>query len=158
MSNPPSKKKNLAYAALALAIVILSAVVYRLQTAGTTPPPLPPTYYSADDGQTWFPSTKFQFAPFLQDGKEVTSANLFVGSDGKPFVGFLFKYTPEGQAMLSGFKSDSMAARQSAAQYALVKRPGDKDWVPADSSRGRQIIEKVLDPKTHQPAQPYNPT
>lgn len=144
--------------AIAVGIAILSVVIYKAETAGMMPPPAPPNYYSADDGQTYFISHEFKHAPFFENEKEVDSVSLFAGSDGKPFVGFLFKYTSQGQAMLSGFKTDSVGARQAAAQYALVKRPGDKNWVSAESARGREIIGNVVDPKMHQPATAYVPS
>ena len=142
----------------AAAILVLSVAVYRYQTTGTTPPPLGPYYYSVDDGRSYFTSDALRFPPFTENGQEAVAAAVYTGLSHQPFVGFLYKYSAAGRALLAPVKMDTPSIRAETARYCLVKRPGESEWVPATSRRGAEIIGKVLDPKTNQPATVYTPS
>lgn len=51
------------------------------------------------------------------------------------WVQFLFKYTPEATAELARLKEASVKRSSLGSGSALVKRPGDKKWLPAIDSQ-----------------------
>ena len=71
------------------------------------------------------------------------------------FIGYLEKFTPEGQKMISTIrKSKSNVTRDMVRQLnrnRLIRRPSDTNWFPADSNDARFIIEQVA--RVNQPGQ-----
>ena len=96
------------------------------------PRPSAKSYYSDDDGATFFAETT-QLPPFTRDGKEAVGAMVYrCDENGEPFVGYLYRYTPDGkartQAMLDRHRGGPPIGME-------VKRPGAGEWVPAMDHR-----------------------
>jgi hypothetical protein len=110
-------------------------------------------YFTVDDGQTWFGLPAPHFAPFDYQGKTAVQAFLFTGSDGKPFVGYLMKYSPETQRSLSAASSNTSSSEAPLhetirAEDRLYKRPGQGEWVRGSDPAAAEIWGSVVDPKT----------
>ena len=57
------------------------------------------TFFSDDDGKTFYKDSIFKFPPFEHDGAVVNRAVVFT-DDGKTFVGYLERYTPQTRKAL----------------------------------------------------------
>jgi hypothetical protein len=118
-------------------------------------------YFTVDDGQTWVALPAPHFAPFDYQGKTAVQAMLFTGSNGKPFVGYLMKYTPAAQRALSA-ASDTNASTTAPlhdtirSEDRLYKRPGQGEWVPGNDPAAAEIWGAVVDPKTKARAQHWH--
>lgn len=92
------------------------------------------SYYTIDDGKTYFVDASNKIPPFMKDGKEAVRAHVFVCPGGQPFVGYLEKYSPQDKKMME----DAIAGKAPPAAYAgytgqaMVKKPNmpPTAWVP----------------------------
>jgi hypothetical protein len=94
-------QKNWIAGVAAAALLLLIAVII---AAKNSPAPHPtPTatgsFYSDDDGSTYFADNIFHFPPFDHQGKTAYRARVYSASSGA-FVGFLERYTPQTRNML----------------------------------------------------------
>ena len=105
------------------------------------------SYFTVDDGKTWFEESAEKLAPFDKDGKEAVRAHLFrCGENGEKFVGYLEKLHPEAKRRLDEFQSNpsnkgrvmpGQAEMEEGAR--LVKRPGAPKWLSETSPMASQI-------------------
>jgi len=121
------------------------------------------SFYSTDDGKTWFVDESTRIPPFMKDGKEAVRAHVYRTKDGTEFVGFLERYSPAGKKML-----DAAAARQSdplmvtdnslaAAEATEWKKPGETKWVSANDPRVGTVTTVVSPKGAGDTVQPVTP-
>lgn len=127
----------------AIGVGILAVLLW--QTTG--PKQIDKTWFTVDDGATWFADDAGRIAPFEKDGKQAVECRVYTCDGGKTtFVGFLVRYRPEGKAQFAALtppdKASALAADEYAAKYDAivqatreVKRPktGDREWVLGSS-------------------------
>src|SRR5688572_12583041 len=101
-------------------------------------------FFSVDDGKTWFTDDAAKLPPFTVDGKTAVRAYVFTCADGKPFVGFLERYTAEGKkgqealAMPGGKNTMAMLDQATGLE---IKKPGQTVWVKqSDRSKADPIM------------------
>lgn len=129
-------------AAIALFIAGVGVLAYDLWPTNHVPKETT-TYYSDDDGKTYFEDSIYKFPPFDHNGKTAYRAVVYSSDQGK-FVGYLYRLKPSAQKKLQ-----DAYAKAGGNQQALVgvdqlmgsdqirfagtqlKRPGDTDWVNA---------------------------
>jgi hypothetical protein len=104
------------------------------------------SYYTIDDGKTYFADTADKLAPYDKDGKEAVRAHVFQCGSGEPFVGYLEKLDPRVKDKLDAFFADpknkgKMMPGQIEAEESgrMVKRPGDAKWVPEMSPAAPRV-------------------
>ena len=103
-------------------------------------------FYTADDGQTWFPDDASKIPPFKKDGKDAVRAEVYK-CGGKTFVNHLVRYTPEGQKQLAAAaaaaksKSGGMSLNPVGETEMEVKSPGDKAWVKISDKKAQEIMK-----------------
>ena len=115
-------------AAITAGIIVLALVFIIWQACGGTGGRGPGrSYYSIDDGKTWFEDEANKIPPFKHEGKDAVRAHVFTCDGGKTkFVGYLEMYTPQDKKMME----DAMAGKAPPMAYAgysgqaMVKRPG----------------------------------
>jgi hypothetical protein len=105
------------------------------------------TYYSDDDGQTYFKDSIYKFAPFDHNGKTAVGAVVYEDAHNDVFVGYLTRFTPETQRQLEKIYSDASSTGSAAqVQQAVldviqsprvawggteIKLPGPQNhWMP----------------------------
>jgi hypothetical protein len=98
-------------------------------------------YFSDDDGKTYFPDAATKVPPFDHGGKEAVRAHV-LKCDGKTFVNFLERYTPEGKKKMEAMGGkppvgDPTAMESVRSAGMEVKRPGDKEWIRANPNDPR---------------------
>ncbi len=105
-------------------------------------------YFTTDDGRTLFAAPMTSIPPFEKDGKPAVLAHVFTCDKGKSqFVAYLAKYTDEFAKRAAAEAAKTNAGGQggglltgpAAAMATLVKKPGDKEWVPVTSGNGSNI-------------------
>lgn len=118
----------------ALTIVVVAAVVGATVWIGVGSA-LPPTiknetYFTADDGKTWFADKVTTVTPYTKDGKEVVRAYVYKCNDGKPFVAYLTRQNPSAATDTSGnaLKGGSSPHQAIGVMNMEFKRPGDASW------------------------------
>ncbi len=122
--------------ALAVGLVVVQVLGARQRF----PTSLPKAFYSDDDGKTFFALGTENVAPFDHKGKQAVMAYVYE-CDGKRFVGYLERYTPEAREKLIGKKSFTP---QDQINGRELKRPGDATWV---KSGDLAAVAKVIDVK-----------
>lgn len=146
-------------ATIAVIVIAVGFIIYS-QMGSSTPKPSTHAFYTVDDGATYFPDDAKKIAPFDHEGKEAVKARVYKCADGKEFVGYLERYTPDAKKKLEELRaitSTKDADKQAAARKGVqlqglamaaqmgveVKKPGDANWVPMmdfpNSSRITQI-------------------
>jgi len=107
------------------------------------------TYYTIDDGATYFADDGALFPPFDHDGSQAVRCYVFKCASSGEFVGYLEKFSPEMKETLDRPSDPTHPTAGPPVNYAagiLVKRPGDKNWVPEASSKGEAIAHNVKCP------------
>ena len=122
------------------AVVLLAtvfAVVQVMASRRKIQAKLPDSFYTTDDGKTFFKANSENVPPFDYNGKQAVTAYVFE-CNGKRFVGYLERYTPEARkAML-----ENKATPQTQIYGRELKKPGDATWVKSGDG---EAIAKVLD-------------
>ena len=116
---------------LALVFIIVNALPHRPHASGPGK-----MFYTDDDGKTWFADDATKIPPFIdKDGKEAVLCNVYkCGQTGEPFVGYMLKYTPDGQKRMQDAMNQPnghmMDVPPNVFPDTMVKKPGaDQNWV-----------------------------
>lgn len=121
--------------ALSICVIVLALgfiVWFETGRQGSTHlPPLTKSFYTDDDGKTWFIDDFVKVVPFDHNGKQAVRAKIFRCGDGKPFVGYLERYSAavqaKAQAAMAGHPDQVASALVEAPTE--VKKPGEAKWV-----------------------------
>ncbi len=103
------------------------------------------SFYSADDGKSWFKDDLDKIPPFDHDGKQAVRAHVYRCQDtGKEFVGYLEKFSPEGKSSLEKLTAENALGDSAtvSAIYELhvqAKKPGQGEWVKLNSPQGQDL-------------------
>jgi hypothetical protein len=115
-------------------------------------PERPPTksWFTTDDGQTWFRDSNRKVPPFQHDGKEAVFAMVYE-CHGKQYVGYMSRYKPEAKRKLDEYyaaedagKTTDPSTPGSAEWHVEFKRPGEKEW--KSGMENRTLIRDVKCP------------
>lgn len=117
-------------------VVALMLIVYQLWPEAPIQP-LSKAYYTVDDGQTYFVEDIDKVPPFMHEGKEAVRAHVMqCGETGKPFVGWLEKFTPEAKKKLdalyqkTGGKRPPERIELEETQRLVRRLPEMKTYIP----------------------------
>lgn len=139
---------------VAVAIVAIVAVVGYIayQMLSTSPQRLAgEAFFTTDDGSTHFTAPASNRPPFDHNGEQAVRAHVFT-CDGEEFVGYLERYSPEAMEAFRKLDEEiaqvepgdrppaSLGAAQAFSRNGLqVKKPGDDNWVQANSPEGAAV-------------------
>jgi len=122
-----------------VAVLALSAyAVWTLvQQAHSGPPDQSTSYYSVDDGQSYFSDSASKLPPYDYGGKQAVRAHVF-DCDGDHYVAYLTRYTADAIAVMQKTmeleKQDpnhapaTLGASRAALNSVEYKIPGDAKW------------------------------
>ncbi|WP_428940315.1 hypothetical protein [Fontivita pretiosa] len=102
-------------------------------------------FFSSDDGKTYFADDPSKIPPFEKDGKQVYRAYVFKAADGKPFVSYLARYTPEVRQQLQAIyarppeQRNPMVIAQLELDGLEVKAPGQSEWMSRSDPRATEL-------------------
>src|SRR2546423_7266214 len=109
------------------AVVLLAVgliVVQVMASRKKYPSESPDSYFSVDDGKTFFVASSDNIPPFDYKGQQAVHAYVFQ-SNGKKFVGYLERYTSDARSAILAGKRSPQIERFGRE----LKKPGDKEWV-----------------------------
>jgi hypothetical protein len=151
-------KKSLGYG-LSIAFILVAASVLAYtqwpehRFAGKT------SFYSDDDGQTWFIDSIYKSTPFDHNGKQAYRAVIYSCENGKTkFCAYLMRDRPEDKKRLDDAVAQAAQQGNPPSSVALfedkgiindmeIKQPGPgHDWVPSLSSKATNEINTSLAP------------
>ena len=105
------------------------------------------SFFSDDDGATWFPDDASKIPPFKHNGKDAYRAYVFQCKGGKPFVQYLERYTPQAQAKLEANRKKKSpdvglleGINYDGLEVKKAKAPAEK-WVKQTSPTFVQITQ-----------------
>src|SRR5271170_3620876 len=123
-----------------LVLVAIGVIVKQvLASRRAFPSGSPQAYFTVDDGQTYFTASSDNYPPFDYNGQQAVSAYVFE-SNGKRFVGYLERFTPEAHALIVAGKGSAETLRFGRE----LKRPGDKGWVKSGDLATETKITNVV--------------
>jgi hypothetical protein len=124
---------------VAIAAMLATGFVVMQVMAGrrTTPGKLPDTFYTDDDGQTFFKASGDNIAPFDHSGKKAVVAYVFECCE-KRYVGFMERYNSDAHKLKSAGKS----TRETDMFGRELKKPGSPDWIKAhDDLAASKVVD-----------------
>jgi len=119
--------------ALAIGICIYSYVESSTRVSRINIPTQ--SYFTDDDGATYYADDIKIIPPYLHNGKTAVSAYVFKCKDGAPFVGYLEAFTPDSKKILeSALTNPGMGGPSilmARSEGCLLKAPltGDRTWL-----------------------------
>ncbi|CAN5595465.1 hypothetical protein BH09PLA1_BH09PLA1_10040 [soil metagenome] len=105
----------------------------------TVPSKLPDSFFSDDDGKSFFVYDSENVPPFDHKGKSAVFARVFQCC-GKRYVGYLERYSTQAHAL----KVAGKGTRETEMYGRELKRPGETTWV---SARDLAAANKIADVK-----------
>jgi hypothetical protein len=148
-----NEKKYLSTAA-ASGLLLVAAVCLAYQFWPQKKANLALTYFSDDDGKTWFRESSYHVAPFDHDGNKAVIAKIYTYDNGsKEFCAYLAQYTPEAKKKLEAALADAQAKGLPPSSVELfhdhdfivsamqVKLPGaNNSWLAYSDPRTNQVF------------------
>ena len=136
---------------LAIIVIAVAFIVYS-QSRGLSPSKEPAkAFYTIDEGKHWFVDDVSKFPPFDHEGKEAVRALLFQCGEGKPFVGYLARYTPDTKKELEAARNSPTGTKSEQYMRNLIiaekigkeiKKPGDPQWTTlADETNWKRVMQ-----------------
>lgn len=122
-----------------IAVIVIALIAIFWQTFGGKghSGPVTASFFTTDDGATWFSDSVDQIPPFMKDGKEAVRAYVFKCSDGKPFVAYLERYTPQAKKVVEQARikaKENPKAPPDPALFAMTMQGGTEVKKPKDPS------------------------
>jgi len=103
------------------------------------------SFYTVDDGKTWFEDQATKNPPFDYKGSPAYRAYVFkCGDSGKPFVAYMERFTPDALKKLEAAAanpttSDPMAMENLYTTGMEIKKPGGPKWVLRTTAEGDKV-------------------
>jgi hypothetical protein len=129
-------------AILVVALALLGYQLYGGSSGVGTPPKT--AFYTDDNGKTFFEDDVLKVSPFERNGKQAYRADVFQCSDGKRFVGFIYRHNDSGRQQVEQYIANKtmnkdkggslLGAIESACMEFKRAGAGDRAWRPNDSA------------------------
>lgn len=136
----------------ATVVAVLALTVYQLMASRPKfPVKSPDSYFTTDDGKTFFTASADNVPPFDQQGQTAVRAYVFQ-SGGKKFVGYVERFSSDARQLI-------LTKKATPATYMYgreLKRPGDRTWIKSGDVDGLAKITDVHGPDGS-PAEPIEP-
>jgi hypothetical protein len=122
-------------AVAAVAVLGCGWMIFHQMHPPGDPPPIT-VFYTDDDGATWFADSPSNVPPYDHNGKQAVRCSVYEGG-GKTFVGYMKEFSPP---VAHKMKANLGTTDTDLATGTLVKRPGDKNWIPMNDLRSQAIV------------------
>jgi len=120
--------------AFVASIVVLAIVAIVVQVLGNRRGPatkMPDSYFTVDDGKTFFAASSSNLPPFDYKGSQAVRAYVFE-CNGKRFVGFVERWQPDARKLML----EGKGTPQTRVYGWVLKRPGDATWIKSGDFPG----------------------
>lgn len=122
---------------IAIIVVALIWIFWQSFSSGSARRASNQGYFTTDNGATWFADSLENLPPYTKDGKEADRVYLFKCSDGKPFVAYIERYTPDAKKLLEQSRARMKANPQDSmameAQYSIPVQNGTEVKKPLEA-------------------------
>jgi len=98
----------------------------------------PDSYFTDDDGKTFFAASSTNIPPFDHNGQQAVSAYVFQ-CDGQKFVGYMERFTPQFHDFVVAHGRTPEANRFGRE----LKRPGDAKWLQSGDLEKEGELEDI---------------
>lgn len=142
----------------AIILIALVFIIWQAGGGGGVGAAQAKSFYSVDDGKTFFVDDAEKIPPFEHEGKTAVRAHVYTCDDGKTKqVAYLERYTDQAKKVMEKMRSGEVTDQQIMAMEEiqmtgiLVKAPGtgDKGWVRQID----QAASAIVTPKCPEGAQ-----
>jgi hypothetical protein len=139
---------------IAVAIAAIGLIVLEIRsTQHRYPTAAPDSYFTVDDGKTFFAATSDNVPPFDYKGQQAVEAHVFQCGNQK-FVGYMERFIPKYHDIVV-----AKGLSSNAEEYGReIKKPGDAKWLPSGDLRTEAKLTEVHCPNgssdTPQPIDP----
>ncbi|MEM7809505.1 MAG: hypothetical protein AAF561_15460 [Planctomycetota bacterium] len=150
-------------AVIALAVIIGSVlwmtIRHQSQPDGPVVISITESYFTVDDGETYFAAAANQIPPIIVEGEEAVVAYVF-RIDGQEQAVYLEKFSEEGKATLTAPPEEPAESIEDQMERDLMETPyepapsgrflkpardANAQWVPAESKEGIEIIRSAAE-------------
>jgi hypothetical protein len=121
---------------------ITTVVVNVMASRHGYPTKAPDSYFTIDDGKTFFVASSDNYPPFDYKGQQAVHAYVFECS-GKRFVGYMERYNSSVKQMLDAGK---LLTAEMSRFGREMKKPGDSAWVKTGDINVEAKLENVTCP------------
>jgi hypothetical protein len=129
----------------AIVLVAVGVIVAQvLANRKAYPSASPDSYFTVDDGKTFFVASSDNIPPFDYKGQPAVHAYVFQ-CDGKRFVGYMERYTSDARKSILGGKRTPQIERFGRE----LKKPGEANWVKSGDLVVESKISDVRSPDGH---------
>ncbi len=99
------------------------------------------SFFTTDDGASYFAEDANKLTPFDHDGKEAVRAHVYA-LNGKKWVAYLERYTTKGRELMAAVEKGEIGPEKlQGVMLKEVKKPGDTRWVtPSDGAPYVRVI------------------
>lgn len=155
MSIREALNRNPAVTAVVAVILIGAALymVYVTNRQAAMPKMQTKSFYTVDDGKSFFEEKMGMRAPFMRDGKEAVKAHVYTCDGGDTqFVAYLEKYNddfirkfsaPTTQPAGGGGFGPAPGTGPEEVFARMVKKPGEPEWRQWASMEGQEAVKVV---------------
>lgn len=128
---------GIAIAVLAVGLIVVEVMAGRHRY----PSGEPVSYYTDDDGKSFFPDSADRIPPFDHNGQPAVTAYVFE-CGGQKFVGYMERYSAKWHdyVVAHGVTGDVMRYGRE------LKRPGDAKWMPSGDLQKEAQLEDIKCP------------
>jgi hypothetical protein len=124
-------------------LVIIYLIFYTLGGTSGGATPSTKSWYTVDDGATYFADNADRLPPFDHDGKPAVRCRVFTCDHGAhKFVAYLERYMPEAQKRLAAQADKSVGREETDISGMEVKPPmtGEKAWIRKIDPRAADVM------------------
>jgi hypothetical protein len=110
------------------------------------------TYFTDDDGNTWFADSAYLVPPFDHNGRTAVFAQVFSYDNGsKKYCAYESKFTDKAKERLEAALAEAQKNNQPPSsvslyrdrtfmsQEILVKQPGSEKWIPMADPQANSV-------------------
>jgi hypothetical protein len=121
--------------AVAAGLIVLCGLVIFLELKAGRPSAVASivgkTFFSDDDGKTWFLDDASKIPPFDHNGAQAYRAVLFRCKTGTPFVAYLAKFSVKQTARMAedAARNPGAPPRMQLMAPQDLKKPGGTNWI-----------------------------
>jgi hypothetical protein len=135
--------------------IALLAILYQSLFSGASPGPITESFYTVDDGKTWFVDDSKLIPPFDKDGKPAVRAFVYTCDGGKTkWVAYMERYTEKGRKIMMEMEAKAKSGEAPAqpgpemfmsdgVQYTEreIKEPGGAKWFKSFEPGSAEIMQ-----------------
>jgi len=117
----------------AILVIAVGLIAFQLRGSGSGLTAATGAFYTDDNGKTFFKDDLLKVSPFDHNGKQAYLCEVYQCSDGKQFVGLMYRHNAAGRKAIEGMRKPDVSLMSGLEIQGMeVKRAGaaDSAWKP----------------------------